>query len=424
MLLLLLAIGVLPLWFAMRTVHRRPPEELLARSGRAQFSIRHWVEHGYWKSGGLLFRAAPANSIQIYRSSTGGVLLSGFIVEKIYFTMTGEYHWPLLALHNQIVSLLAATAVALLAFRLALRLGASWLHSLALAIFLQSVVFTFPDNLATYWEMQARLPWLLFAALFLLLDERRSEANSRLLPIAQAVLMFFLLFMEYVAGVFFVAAYVAVQCFLAWDRRLVRRLALVAILPMLAAIACFTAQKKWTDAKYPDAPRLGSSFMVRSGFNGSMEYYGDHRDIAYGRAVARQNFPEKGRPYLFYWQWLFIAGTLALLAMTVAAARGHFPIAVLAPPLTLVGAYLLYGGTFSESLAIHPYYYDMMLFAPLAMALVVLFPSWIASKTPRPAVIVVLMFFFAFWVSMIQVRRYAVRYPLPDPVATAPNPSR
>jgi len=422
--LLLLAIGLIPYYFALRTVHRRQPQELLAQSGRAHYSIRHWVEHGYWKSGGMLFRAGPADSVQIYRSSTGGVLLTGFIVEKIYFTITGRYHWPLLALHNQFISLLAATAVALLAFRFALRLGASRLHAFALAIFLQTVIFTFPDNLATYWEMQGRLSWLLFAALFLLLDERRSESHTRLLPIAQAVLMFFLMFVEYVAGVFFVAAYCAVQGFLAWDRGSVRRIALVVILPALLAVGVFAAQKKWIDARYPDAVRQGSGFMTRSGLDGSVEYYGDHRHIAYGRDIARLNFPEKTRPYILNWQWLFIGGTIAVFSMIVAAARGHFPIAVLAPLLSLVGAYLLYGGMFSQSMVIHPYYYDVMLFAPLAMALFVLFPSWIASKTPRPAVTVVLMFFFAFWVSMIQVRRYAVRYPLPDPVAIAPVSSR
>src|SRR6185369_12823923 len=147
--------------------------------------------------------------------------------------------------------------------------------------------------------------------------------------------------------------------------------------------------------------------------DGSTKYYRDHLDIAYGRALARANYsPEAIRPLLFRWEWLFFASAAATLFVVIMAALRRIPLAVIVPLLALLGAYLLYASLFSQAVAIHPYYYDVMIFTPLMLALFVLAPSLLESKMLSQGVVVVAIIFLAAWVSLFQMRRYSVEYPL------------
>jgi hypothetical protein len=414
--LVLFAVGLLPFLFAYRTVHRRDLSDLMANSnaGRSHDAISHWLDHGYFNSRGLICWTVPGKPFTIYRSSTGGLLISGFLVEKVYSAITGHYSWKLLALHNQLLTLLTATLLGLLGFRMATRIGATPLHALALGIAVEIVHFTFPDSLSLYWEMSGRECWLLFATIFLLLEERACPSRTRALTIAQGAAAFFLTYMEYIAGTAFLFAYIVIKLILGTDRAQVKRLAATCLAPALLALAVYSGQLKAASMTYPDHPTYAGTFMNRSGLDGSSQYYVDHLDIAYGRSVARLNFPENNRANLFRWEWLFFAGASSILVVLYARMRdrvSRFEVTVLT---SLLGAYLLYAAFFSQAVMIHPYLYDVMLFTPLILALFAVVPALLESHTGHRGVAVLVAVFLAIWVSMVQLRHYALRYPVPE----------
>lgn len=413
---LLFGAGAVVLIFAFLTVHRRSPQELSQNSmaQRSHFSIDYWLQHGYFRSGGLAVRTGGTSPLYYHRSSTGGRFLTGFLAEKIYFAFNGHYSWRLLALHNQLVSLLTATLLGLLGFRLAVRTGATPPHAFVLALCVQAVHFTFPDNLSLYWGTTGREWFLLFAAAFLLIEERAQEQRTRALLLLQGVAAFFLVYMEYLAGIAFLAAYVVATLILGSDRATVKRLALTCALPLILALGVFGSQLAYVHLAYPKVPKEGSGFLMRTGLDGDARYYGDHLDIAYGRNVARQNFPHN-RPFLFRWPWLFYAGVAALLISLVAAMRGRVSSVAVVSLISLLGAHFLYAALFSQAVVIHPYLFDVLLFTPLALALFAIVPALVESATDRRGIAVIAVFFLAVWVSMVQLRRFAMQYPIEAP---------
>jgi hypothetical protein len=416
--LFLLAVGAVTLLFVGRTIHRWSPEELLANSmaARSHFQTTYWLEHGYFNSGGLLVSTSATKPVFFYRSSTGGVYVSGFITEKIYSLFTGRYSWRLMALHNEIFLLIASTLVALLGFQLARRLGAHPLHALTLAICLQAVHFTFPDNQMNYWEMSARIPWLLFVCVFLLIEVRCLDGRTRTLSVAQALAAFALTYMEFIAGVTFIASYVVVSVLLTPDPRPWKRVLLIGILPMLLALGVYRGQLAWVHFQHPAIPMDGSELLFRTGLDGSAQYYADHADIYARRDVIQKAVFPKAGPWLFRWKWLFFAGSAALLGILALAMRGRVLTIVVVSLLSMLGSYLLDAAFFSQAVFIHPYLYDVMLFTPLVVALLVIAPTLLEGVTEHRGIAVAAVFFVAVWVSTVQLRHYAMLYPVPPAV--------
>jgi hypothetical protein len=412
--------GSLLLTFTYSTVYHGGASELAKAPGtiRMSFSIRHWCESGYFRSGGLLVRPqAGAPGYHHYVSSTGGHMVSAFILQKLYHAATGRYSLRLIALHNTVVALLAASMLGLLAFRLVRRSGMAVLHALVLASCILAVLFTFPDNLALYWEIGGRVWFSLFAALFLLLEERAIDHRTPVTTILQGLAAFLLTYMEFGAGVAFITSYVVASVALGSPNRIyLKRLAVVAVGPVLVALTLFGAQRSYLAARHPDAPIAGSTFLFRTGFDGSSQYYVDHLDIAYRRDTARANF-RYNREHLFRWPWLFFAGTAAFVSVLCFAMRGVVPEISIVSLLSLLGSYLLYGAVFSQAFVIHPYLFDVLLVTPLVLALFAVAPALFESMS-RPAhrgVVVVVIFFAAVWLTMAQIRQYALQYPSSSP---------
>src|SRR4051812_30830881 len=81
-----LVLGAAMLTFAYVTVHGRPTDELL-RSSTAQRShtaLTRWIDDGYWHFAGLLVLSPRDRPLEVYRSSTGGYMVSGFVAEKVF----------------------------------------------------------------------------------------------------------------------------------------------------------------------------------------------------------------------------------------------------------------------------------------------------------------------------------------------------
>ena len=418
LLAVLLAAGTFVLLAAYYTVHQRTAEEIETNSlmSRARFSITYWMENGFFRSAGLAARQSAGVPVYFHRSSAGGHLLTSYALEKLFHGMTGRYSWRLLTLHNQLFSLITSALVALLAFRLAMRFGASPLHALLLAIAVEAVHFTFPDNLMLYWETSRRECFLFFAVIFLLIEDRCAERRTPLLTAAQGVAAFCLTYMENRGGFAFLLTYGLTTVVVGRaDRATLKRVGAMALLPAIIAVGVFIAQKNWMRWLNPSIPMKGSTALFRTGLDGSALYYGDHRDIASRRDIAAGNFAPKApenRPYLFRWKWTFLAGVAAFLAFLAAAMRGRAPKVAVIALYALLGTYVIDAAVFSQSAVIHPYLYDLQLYTPLMLALFVVVPTLLETTTGARGVVVVAAMLLAIWVSFVQMRHYALRYPL------------
>jgi hypothetical protein len=417
-----LAVGLIVFVAAFLTVHHRPGEQMAAHSGsqRSFNVISHWITEGYFHYSGQMVVSPPGAPLIVYKTSTGVYMVSGFLLERLYIAMTGHYSWRLLAVHNQIVTLLAAALFGLLTYRVARRFDLDARLSFAAGAAVVIVIFTFPDNLYMYWEMSSQTMWTLFAALFLVLEERCLDGRRTLpLSIAQALTVLVMTLMDKISGLAFVSAMAVTLLVLEQQRGAWKRYLLIALMPALLGLGIYGLQVQTRAARMPDANAVGSGFMVRSGLDGEARYYGDHLDIAKRRDTARANWPAN-REYLFQWKTLFILGVISVLVLVAAFVAGRTPRIAVDALAWHIGTWLLYGAVFSQSFVIHPYLYDIILFVPLAIALFGYLPALAESFTRRTGAILMLTLFSAFWFSLYQMRLYALWYPLPKPAVAAP----
>jgi hypothetical protein len=424
LLAIFLAVGLIAFVYVWMTVHQRSGENL-SRAGLPMHShtvLTRWLEHGYFASHGLLWPVAGEKII--YRSGTGAYMISGFLVEKIWIALTGKYSWRLLALHNELVALLTSVLFALLAYRFARRFGIDTVRSIILAIAAQMVWFTFPDTLADYWGLSEQACFLPAAILFLLLEERALDGRrTRWITALQAMAVFAMTYIEYIAGTMFIAAYLASVLVERDERPPLKRLGVVLLLPWFFAFAIYGLQLNGArqERNRTGVKLVGSSFEYRSGLDGDAMFYGDHLEIAFGRDVVRAGRTDN-RQYLFRWPWLFLAGLAAVIATCVAFIRRRVPRIVVVALFTLLGTWLLYAAVFSQAVALHPYHFDAMLATPLILALFAIVPALVESQTGRTGMIVLITLLAAVWLSMFQLRRYALCYPAPQPAAVLAAP--
>lgn len=405
----------------MVSVHARDPEEL-SKGGvsvRSQIVLSNWIRDGYFHYYGMINRDAVQKSI--YRNSTGGYMVSGFIVEKLYSMVFGHYSYRLLALHNQVISMVISALGGLLSYRLVRRLGIGARLGFAAGASVVAILFTFPDNLDLYWEMSAQAYGLLFALLYFVIEERSVDLieRPRVVLIAQAAAVFLMTFMESIAALGFVVSLAIVMAVLGRNGSW-KRYALVVALPWIAAMGLYQLQVKAANARFPEVVVTGSRALWRSGFDGDTRYYGDHLGIFTRRDVPRRDFPNS--EYLFKWKWVFILGVLSVASLLLAYMRGRAPRLAVEALAALTGSWLFYAAIFSQAIVVHPYLYDVLLFTPLCIALFAVAPALLESSTRRTGAIMLVIVFSAFWYSFYQMRLYALRRPMP-PVPTVAEPA-
>ncbi len=402
---LFLICGLCALAFTWVTVHRRPETQFAASTGSMilRTEMLQWERHGFFASYGLL--APTEDPHLLYRSWPGDFMLTTWAVVAV-----GGFDWQALAVHNLLISLVASALLALLAYRLALRMGVEPLHALALGVGVEMAHFTFPENLAIYWGMTAQTLWLVTAALFLLIEERAVDGRTRRMNVAQAVLVFAMMRLQYVYAMMFLAAYVLAVFLLRGERPPLRRMLLMIVAPAMAALAIFAGQLLLARVD-PEVKLFGSRFLYRTGLDGDAELYGDHLDIAFGRDFIRAQRPGN-RESFFRWPVLFVSGVLATLAAFIAYLRGRVPQTAIVALVSLLGAYVVHAAIFSQLVALHPYFFDPVLVPPLILALFGIAPALAEVQTGRTGLITLVTFVGAVWVAFFQIRVYALCYPL------------
>ncbi len=411
LLALFLLVGSLVMAVAFLTVHNRLPSELLARPGaqRAHTVVTRWMTDGYFHYAGLLIHHPTEN--RIYTSWGGAYMVPLFVIESVYRSVSGHYSWRLAALHNQIVSLLASALSGLLAYRISRCIGLDARLALASGSAVVILVFTFPSNLALYWEISSQLYWMVFALAFLLIEERCLDGGrTRALTIAQAAAAFLMTMMEGPAGLMFLGAFGVILFVLEQRTGQWRQFVVTCVIPVVAAVALNAMQQMIARARFPDGTFTSSTIMFRTGLDGDSRYYGDHLDIVKGRSVARRNWTLH-RQYLFRWPWVFVLGAIATLLVFGGYITGRAPRFAVVALAALIGTWILYAAIFSQGVAIHPYLYDVFLYTALVIALFALVPAIGEMMSRRRGAFILVAVFCACWYTMFQLRLYALWYP-------------
>jgi len=249
-----------------------------------------------------------------------------------------------------------------------------------------------------------------FFIAFLLIQDGCID-GSRRRRIAQAIVVFGMVYISSVTAVPFLGSFFVVCLVLQRGRLAWREWLSGIVAPAAAALIVFSLQLAVVHVRYPSIPLIGSSFLFRSGLDGDTTYYRDHFDIISGRDRVRSVFPNSRAP-LFRWPALFVAGVVSMAALLIFFVRRRLPASAFISLVTLTGAYALFGAVFSQATVIHPYYFDYLLVTPIILAVFGYLPAVAESLTSNRGVFVLLSMFASVWYVMVQLRDYALRYPL------------
>jgi len=165
---------------------------------------------------------------------------------------------------------------------------------------------------------------------------------------------------------------------------------------------------------FPEARLRGSTFMFRSGLDGSTEIYKDHVTSLLTGSTA--TVVDGLRPNFYTSLWmrhgfpLLLAGALSIVAVVIlyavrfvalrTAAYALFAALGLAVPTIFL---------FSQSAVIHPYLYGPLLAIPMFVCLFGVLPAFLASVGPSRGVYVFAAVMLSACYSMVQLRVYAMR---------------
>lgn len=420
--------GLVVMGFLFATVHRRDLEAAISqqygsaagRLDRYPDLIRFWIEQGYLEHGGLWFILPgdigyiDEDHPRVYRSAPMAYLQVAHLLERVCYAVKGKISYTALMLHNQGIVWLSSTLLGVLAMRLARRMKIDPLHALLLGAASTAVYQTFPINLWYYWEIYATAVAAPFIILFLLIQEITygREPGSRFLTMLLSLCVFALASTDLLAAWFIFIAYCLAALTMAPES--VKKLPVLKTLIVPAILACslFALQVLWVKLRYPNVEFVGSTFMFRSGLDGSKQVYATHVDLV-TRPLVFDFLPQMKlltRPW-----FLFGGGGLAVLTVAWLYLTRLPQLKPAVFVLTIaVGVYLPYVFIFSQSAIIHPYMYDVYLAIPLTLALFAVLPAALERLTNNSGLITFAALLIALCYVMVQLRTYAIVFPLPE----------
>jgi hypothetical protein len=395
------------------TVNRRSDASLQSSFGGSRWKdvITFWSENGYFRHAGLIFYTnkpiwypdnPAAKGTFCYSASTGGFLIAANALETIAILTTGSYSYHLIAHHNEAILLLASALVGFLALKLSSGLGCAPRHSLVLGLGCALIFQTFPFNLATYWETTAQFVAQLFMIVFLLLMEQtlfRSRL-SRSAYVTTFLVVFFMCYSEMIVSFFCLATFVVIILVLGRGAVRWKRIILTLVAPAGLSLLTFAVQLAWVKFVL-HAPMIGHGIMYRTGFDGSIQYVGDHWSLIRKRIG----------PLAMDWKWLFIAGSVAVVFILIQFARNpRYRRSVMIVTCAL-GSFVPMAFFFSQMAVIHPYYFDTFLVLPLVLCLFALAPATMEIWSGNKGIFTLVSIGMAFCYAMVQIRTYAIMFP-------------
>jgi hypothetical protein len=294
-----------------------------------------------------------------------------------------------------------------LAMRLALPLVAPGGRALLLGFLVLVTYQTFPSNLIYFWELYASGAIQIFAILFLLATHALATGRTaRRWYVARALAVFGLAFLDPSLTLVFVPMVLLVTAVMGYPTLRGHRMLTTIVLPVVAAVALWGAQVMWMKWQFPGLQIIGSGFFFRTGLDGSTEYVRGHGDIL---AFTRFRYNNGLK-----WVGVFSISALSLL---IPVLRYHRIAAMRLPMALLVASaclYFPYAFIFSQGVVIHPTMFDTYVAIPLFLCLFCLAPATLEHETRQGGLFVAIAVILAACVVMVQLRMYAMDFPLGD----------
>jgi hypothetical protein len=404
--LIFLFYGVVLLWFLLATVHDRNEEELIKRMDpRFSDFIQVWINHGYLKHGGMGFRV-PVNQKpdqRVWRSTTLFHLQLGHVLERMYIAYNGKFSYTLLAIHNQIITMLSSCLLGFLAMRLTFKVGVPFKQAVILGLSSQTVYQTFPFNLNYFWGTTPHVSVPIFLLLFLILEEGTFCLKDSVKKIITKGMLIILFVINSPAEAFlFLFCYYFVKIITCCDALDLWKNILVNIYSFFVGIGLIVFQLYWVKSSYPEIEFFGSTILPITGFDGSLIYYYDHMDLLGNRYLL--NLPG--------WHVLLCSGILAIIAVISIIQRENKPLNQQTVLLSLICLYIPYAFLLSRYTVIHIYLFDNYLAIPIILALFAFLPAWLEIKIFRlKYMFVILSGALAFGAAGLQILAYWLQIP-------------
>ena len=398
--------GLVIFVFLFCTVHSRPISQC-EFPARYHDVIKVWIEHGFFKHMGMRF-GQPVDQnpeeIILWLSYPMNFIQGAHLLQRISYFFWGEFSPLLMVLHNQGIVWISSALLGFLAFRLCLRLQLDPFHALLLGVSCQAVHQTFPYNLWYYWEIWQTTTMLIFAILYLIVLERTTQEAS-LKPWIhrlRAFAIFCIFSIEHIGGFLYIACSYLVMGVL--NRTLIKKqkFLVTVLLPACAALGIFAAQRCIVQYWYPHLKTHASTFMKRTGFDGSTTYYLDHSDILH----------HNRDPYIGRWKYFFIGGVASILFLVAFSIKDPAIRPALFIVMTSLGLYVLWAFLFGQGVILHPWCADTYLVVTMALSLFAVFPAALERLTKYTGIFVLIFTVLAFCYCMVQLRQYALKCPI------------
>ena len=404
-LLLYFIYGTLLLFFLMAIIHDRTDLELKLRlDSRSEKTIMVWINHGYFKHGGLRFLkpAEKGVSDNIHGSSNMIGLQIGHILQRVNIYFGGEFSHRLLVFSNQITPLISSVLLGFLAMRLTLNMNIPYMQTFLLGACVVTIHQTLPLNLGLVWGLYKQAAIALFAILFLVIEEHYFRKGASLLTtFSRGSVVFFMAGCDVSGAVFFLATY---YMFLVLSMPCQFKLYGIfknVLLPALGGFGLLLTQLFWVRYSFPNISFSSSNPLIRTGFDGGTKYYFNHSDLFSDKWL--HNLP--GSNPLFFCGFLALVGVVAFIQKK----KLYFSQQLIL--LSGLGCFLCFAFLFSQNVIIHSYSFQLYLAWPLILALFALLPAWLEVFSLYSGVFVFISCVFTFFVSGSQLLAYWLSMP-------------
>lgn len=328
----------------------------------------------------------------------------GFLLLTVHnrsqLNLSGLNDLSLPGLHNQLLPLLAASFLGYLSLRLARRFSVSIVYAYILGLGTQMVYQSFPNNLWFYWKTYPAAWWILFLAIFWTLEEspQSNEMKHNSFSWMKTLVLTVMYWTDGTATLFLI------------------------IFKCMVSSRKSTESSKWAaffqSVKFP--LRLGGVILAGKYI---LLYFGIYAPTDLSEELFLQAYCDDGArglmlksvpPQLPGWNILLVSGIISIIAV-LAFVKGKeqqfFHPAIL---LSGVAAFLFSKIVFPEIFHAQGIY-DTYLAFPIFLALFTLLPAWLETWNGHSGIFILIVITLAFCTTFVQLRNYALLYPIPGP---------
>ena len=329
----------------------------------------------------------------------GFLLLTVHNRTQINFSSLNDF--SLTGIQNQLLPLLAASFLGYLSMRLARRFSVSTNNTYILGLGTQIAYQSFPNNLWFYWKTYPAAWWVLFLAIFWTLEEspESDKRKQNYFSWIKVLVLTGMYWADETATLFLI------------------------IFKSMVSSGKSTEVSKWTsfflNAKFPLG--LGGAFIVGKYI---LIYMSIIAPASLSGELFLQAYCDDGIRGLMFkslppqfpgWNILLVSGVISIIAVLTFVKKKEQQFFHLAILLSAVAAFLFSKIVFSEIFHSHGIY-DTYLAFPLFLALFTLLPAWLETWNGHSGIFVLIATAVAFCTTFVQLRNYAVLYPIPGPL--------